>query len=92
MANRYQKLLIETYPSIDLLGLDAGDEAGVEAAVAGNSTGDTLFEFLWRELADHEGDSAEHVLKTLDHAVRDILVLREAVSSAPDDVPAAPRA
>ncbi|WP_408903097.1 hypothetical protein [Methylobacterium radiotolerans] len=43
MANRYQKLLIEAYPNIDLLGLDVGDEAEVEAAVAGGSTGDTLY-------------------------------------------------
>lgn len=92
MANRYQKLLIEAYPNIDLLGLDVGDEAEVEAAVAGGSTGDTLFEYLWRQLADHEGDSAEHVLKTLDHSVRDILAVREAVLAAPDDVPGTPRA
>lgn len=92
MANRYQKLLLENYPEIDLLPFDAGDEAAVEAAVAERTTSDTLFEFLWKELADHDGDSPDDVLKTLDQAMRDIFVIRRAVQSAPDDVPAGPRA
>jgi len=45
MANRYQKLRIEAYPNIDLLGLDVGNGAEVVAAVAGVSIGDTIFEF-----------------------------------------------
>lgn len=92
MANDYQKRLLESYPNIDLLNLDAGDEAQVEAAVADGSTGDTLFNYLWKEFGDHDGDSIEHVLKTLDQAARDIFAVRQAVLSMPDDVPAAPRA
>jgi hypothetical protein len=92
MANSYQKQLLRSYPRIDLLNLDPENEAEVEAAVAEGSTGDTLFDFMWKEFADHEGEPVEHVLKTLDQAARDIFAVRQAVLSMPDDVPAAPRA
>lgn len=87
MANEFQKALLESYPSIELLPLDPSDEAEVDAAVAGGSTGDTLFEFLWKEMADHAGDP-ENALEALEHAIRDIRAVRDAVMH----IQAAPRA
>ena len=90
MANEFQKLLLEAYPNVDLLPVDTSDENRVEAAVRDGATGDTLFDFLWRDLADHSGGDAEHVLKTLDQALQDILAVREAVAALP--APRAPTA
>lgn len=90
MANELQKLLLAAYPNVDLLPFDHADEQDVEAAVQDGRTGDTLFDFLWREMADHSGD-AENALEALDHAMRDIRSVREAVFAALD-APRAPAA
>jgi hypothetical protein len=87
MANEFQKALLTSYPNIELLPLDPSNEAEVDAAVASGSTGDTLFEFLWKEMADHSGDP-ENALEALDHAIRDVRAVREAVM----EVRSAPRA
>ncbi|MDE4914367.1 hypothetical protein PQI07_27225 [Methylobacterium sp. 092160098-2] len=91
MANEFQKLLLAAYPNQDMLNFDPTDERQVEDAVREGSTGDTLFDFLWKELADHSGDEVEHVLKSLDQAARDIQAVREAVVAA-FDAPRAPSA
>lgn len=81
-ANRYQKRLLESYPNVDLLPLDPTDEAEVAQAVAERRTGDGLFEFLWRELADMGDEETPEVDKALGQALFDIEAVRRDIVHA----------
>jgi hypothetical protein len=54
--NQAQTILLASYPDIDLLPFDSAAEA--EQRVEDGETGDTLFDFLWRELGEDESRSS----------------------------------
>lgn len=87
MVNEFQKALLASYPNIELLPFDASNEEEVATAVADGRTGDTLFEFLWKEMADHTGDP-DNAVEALEHTIRDVKAVRDAVM----DIRSAPRA
>jgi len=74
--NKSQLALLKSYSGFEFLGLDASDPAGVDAAVRSRSTHDTLFDFLWIELADVGDDDAE---RALNKAIRQIEEVIEAL-------------
>lgn len=87
-ANRYQKRLLQSYPNVDLLPLDAGDAAEVAQAVEERRTGDGLFEFLWRELGGLGDDDVTEVDKALGQALFDVEAVRRDIvhtCSTPSD-------
>jgi len=67
MINAAQKRLLEAYPNIGMLPVDP------------DSVGDTLFTFMWRELAD-AGETPENAISALDVALSDIEAVRAAIA------------
>lgn len=82
MANANQLALLKAYPNIDLLPIDPSDPDGVEAIVAEDATGDTLFAFLWRELGD-AGDDRREASAMLALAIQDIGLVKAAIDGMP---------
>jgi len=81
MANAYQMTLLEAYPVIDMLPLDPSDVEEVERMVAADEVGDTMFEFLWRELK--LADSVPSAEMLLNMAIKDMEEVLEAFRSQP---------
>lgn len=81
--NRFQEMLLEAYPVIKYIPVDACDSEAVDEAVAKGETGDRLFDFLWRELAS-VNSCAEFgdAMALLDNAIRDIEAVRERIGRA----------
>lgn len=77
MTIRWQMALMRSYRDMDLLGCDAQDPQSVDRAVAEHKTGDTLFEFLWRELSDDI--DLNEAIKRLGMAEDDIAIVRGAL-------------
>lgn len=70
MANDQQAVLLRLYPGVHMLPFDVADLGQVEEKVQADATGDTLFTFLWRELANAESSEAAALLMA--QALRDV--------------------
>ncbi len=79
MANEHQKTLLATYPSVGMLPIDPADPESVEEVVTNDGVGDTLFTFLWRELADVGDEDAADAVRALNVAIADILAVKAAI-------------
>ncbi|ARJ65973.1 hypothetical protein WV31_10070 [Magnetospirillum sp. ME-1] len=82
MANANQLALLKAYPNIDLLPIDPADPESVDALVAEDATGDTLFAFLWRELGD-AGEDRREASAMLALAINDIAIVKAAIDGLP---------
>ncbi len=84
--NRYQRLLLEAYPDLDLLPIDPKDHREVDDTVRSHETGDTLFDFLWLELGDVGDAGPEDALRSLDQAIAELQKVRDHIASHDADV------
>ncbi|HRY01557.1 MAG TPA: hypothetical protein P5256_00405 [Beijerinckiaceae bacterium] len=76
----FHALLLASYPNVDLLPFDPSDYSAVDAAVRNNETGDTLFNFLWRELSDLAPDDREDALARILAVERDVQAVYRALA------------
>jgi len=83
-ANRHplHVLLLANYPNADLLPFDHSDHAAITTLVAADHTGDTLFNFLWRELADLEPDDEAGARERIESALGDLQAVQKAFLAA----------
>jgi len=82
MANIFQNLLLESYPIIEDLPIDPDDVDEVDELVEAGEVGDTLFEFMWKELA--RADGKEDAMAVLAKAMADLNEVGEALARQPD--------
>lgn len=89
-VNRFQKHLLSTYPMVDLLPLNLGDPDRVDRLVRSQGSGDGLFDFLWKDLANFSDDAdPAEVIDRVRLARRDIEMVEEAFGGlAPQEVAA----
>lgn len=81
-VNANQLALLAAYPNLDLLPIDPSDPDGVAAVVENDATGDTLFNFLWRELND-AGEDRRAASAKLAEAIRDLEAVKAAIDGNP---------
>lgn len=74
-----QCALLDIWPDIDVLPFDRTDPAAVDHAVRSNETGDTLFNFVWLEMADLRGDDLEVALKAIRRGADDLSTVADAL-------------
>lgn len=74
VLNPYQRVLVASYA--------AGEYAHITTEAEAEEAGDTLFLFLFRELATSDCDSVDTALSYLDAAMADISVVRDAMHAA----------
>lgn len=72
----------KSYPNADLLPFDPSDHAAIADMVASNATGDTLFNFLWREMAHLDPTDTEGAYERIQSALRDIQAVERAFRPA----------
>ena len=80
MTNKYQKLLLDAYPGVEMLGyLDIDDTKAIADAVQSlHGTGDALFDFLWLDLGSCKTDG--EALERIDFALNDLTAVRSAIA------------
>jgi len=78
----FHAALLAAYPSLDLLPFDLTDYSAISKMVAANQTGDTLFNFLWRELSDLDPADRSDALARLSAAMRDIDAVYQALAGS----------
>lgn len=79
--NRFQRLLLESYPNIDLMPFDPSDHVEVDTMVRNHMTGDTLFDFLWMEMANHGDEGPLRIIKAMDMAIAEIQKVSDHISN-----------
>lgn len=73
----FQQVVAEHFPDADLLPFDTKDGVETRVAVAKHETGDTLFDFVFHELADVE--SQAEAVDRLQKAQRQLQVCIDAI-------------
>lgn len=68
--NKYQAALLNGYRNVDTLPFDRNNPDDVQRAVDTRTTGDSLFNFLWNELAD--AGSAAEAIEMVESAIADL--------------------
>ena len=81
-ANPLHVLLLRSYPNADLLPFDHSDHAAIATLVAADATGDTLFNFLWRQLAGLDPSDEAGARERIAGALNDIQTVQRAFEAA----------
>lgn len=94
ILNPMRAALLASYPDIDLLPIDPADPESTQEAVRAtdpvNGTGDTLFDFLLRELDKDVTEDPDEALSRLQKAVDDIQAVMSHIENAPALAPVDP--
>jgi len=80
--NPLHLMLLESYPNADLLPFDHCDHAAIATLVDADSTGDTLFNFLWRELAELDPSDEAGARERIASALHDLEAVQRAFLAA----------
>lgn len=77
-----REILLKGYPFIDLLPIPLDDHDQIDKLVKSDETGDTLFNFLWRELSSIDKDE---VIPNLEKSINDLSAIYAAFQVAETD-------